>query len=153
MKHNNLCKSVIDCSNNLNIKRKDMPQIENIKDLRKIFKILIKKGYKFKKTKLNIDYKLIKPTQKEISYKVLKKVTKNKKEEVEPILIKGISKEYYILDGHHRIFAHYLLNNNIPKVIIIKNDKKKSKNAVKNIINLLKKDKKAKKLFKRHKML
>ena len=98
MRPKNLCKNTNLCENNLNIPRKYMPQIEN-KYLDEYLKF-IKKYYKIKKQ--SIPVRKLKATQNELSEKAIRrtqKKIKKKKFNPDPIIV---SRDNYILDGHHR---------------------------------------------------
>ena len=94
----NLCKVSQICTGNLGYNRIQMPQIKH-KDLKKFLKF-IRKTNKVKKKKIKPSK--LKSTQNQISQKAIRKIQQqiiHNKYKNNPILI---SKDNYILDGHHR---------------------------------------------------
>lgn len=101
--NNLLLESVFVPKGNLGIPRRNMPQIED-SDQKEFFSFMQKNGGKVSKEKLKAS--IIKPIQKEIRADVVKGFAKKSPEKLKKPLI--VSKDNYLLDGHHRWLA--LLN-------------------------------------------
>jgi len=111
----NIYEAIVDTFQNLGILRKDMPQIES-DDVDKYLEYLTQSGIKYQSGKYPI-YKL-KLTQRDINLdKVDKLSTVSKSNLSKPIII---SKDNYILDGHHRVLALYSMNEkeSIPTIMV-----------------------------------
>lgn len=94
----NLCRKTKICKHNLGIPRSKMPQIED--DSIRDFLKYIKKSHSIKKQRFPVSK--LKATQNQLSLKAIRKKQKKIKQgnyNTSPILI---SKDNYILDGHHR---------------------------------------------------
>lgn len=98
MRPKNLCNNTNLCKYNLNIPRIQMPQIENeyLDDYLKF----IKKYYKIKKISLPVSK--LKATQNELSERAIRKTQKKIKKKIYKPNSIIVSKDNYILDGHHR---------------------------------------------------
>lgn len=113
---NNYCsikKTPKACKKNLNIKRIQMPQINNIQDF-KIYKNLLKKlnlTSTMKRVKLDEN---IYASQKEINMQRARNIAKSiitKKQKGNPVLLlNDKNNNYLVVDGHHRWLAYHLLN-------------------------------------------
>ena len=113
---NDLCNVKGFCKGTRNIPRRLMPQIYNAKK----FSNVIKKRYGIKTRKTTVRAKNLKPSQNEINGDIVDNVIekiKSKKEHKNPIVI---SKDKYIVDGHHRWAAYkkFKPNKKIDAVII-----------------------------------
>ena len=112
----NICRKSNICRNNLKIKREDMPQFDN-KTTHSFIKNLRKKNILVRKTK--IDVRKLNPTQNQINYEAIKKLQrlylKNKININKQTIL--VSKDFYILDGHHRWATLLLCIDNIKKCV------------------------------------
>lgn len=88
---------------NLGIPRRNMPQIED-SDQKEFFSYMKKNGGGVSKEKIKAT--LIKPIQKEIRADIVKQLVKKDSKKLQKPLI--VSKDNFLLDGHHRWLA--LLN-------------------------------------------
>lgn len=98
-------KIVIPRNKNLGVKRKDMPQIEG-KNVPKFLEYLKQNGIKF--TEKFVESKKLKPTQNQFNQQKIQgmiDIIDTKKQN--PIMI---SKDGFVIDGHHRWLAHYNLD-------------------------------------------
>lgn len=89
----------------LNIERRDMPQIET-RYLPELFKWIKSTGVKIHSEKVVIGK--LNPSQKTVNHRAIKKLMIEKPKKLHKPLI--ISKDNYLLDGHHRAFAILNLN-------------------------------------------
>ena len=100
MKFKSWFESIVIPPGNLNIPRKDMPQIQ-ASDVQEFLKFLETRDISY--VKKNISAKDLKATQKEID---MDKVDNLKDENIDelrkPLLV---SKDHHIMDGHHRWLA------------------------------------------------
>lgn len=92
-----ICESIAALNGSLGIARKDMPQIA-APDINHFLKRLKDKHVKIVKTKLIVNQ--MKPTQKEINLERVKE--KLGQPQIKPFIV---SKDHYILDGHHQWMA------------------------------------------------
>lgn len=108
--HNNLINL---CPNHLNITRRDMPQLGSV------FMNHIISHPKIESTCCILKPDQLTSTQNEIHLelviKLLSKSYVNQYKSKEPIFA---SFDGHVLDGHHRWAAHYLLNEDIPVILI-----------------------------------
>jgi len=99
---------------NLGFKRKEMPQIEG-KNIPKFLDYLKSEGVKYKET--TIDSKSLKPTQNQFNQeKIQGMIDAIDQKKQHPIMV---SKDGYVLDGHHRWLAHFNLGR---KILVIRID-------------------------------
>jgi len=101
---------------NLGVPRKDMPQIAS-HDVKKYIEFLKENGISVKYSKIYV--KKLNLTQKDINPDKIKALMSTKVSNLSKPLI--ISKDYYILDGHHRLLALYALDNNA-KISVVQVD-------------------------------
>lgn len=108
-KSTNLCnKTKTFCKGAKNIPRRLMPQIYN----HKRFSKKIRKNYNIGSKTIKLSTKSLKPSQNEINGEIVEKVvesmkkTRKSKKEM-PIVV---SKDGYVVDGHHRWAAHKKMN-------------------------------------------
>lgn len=112
----NICNKSNICRNNLNIKRHKMPQFDD-KTTHNFIKSLRKKNILVKKT--TIDVRKLNPTQNQINYEAIKKLQRQylkKKININKQTIL-VSKDLYILDGHHRWATLLLCIDNNDKCV------------------------------------
>ena len=103
---NNMCnKSKTFCKGAKNIPRRLMPQIYNHKKFSK----KIRHKYNISSKTIKLPTKSLKPSQNEINGEIVDKVVKSmkKKKKDMPIVV---SKDGYVVDGHHRWAAHKKMN-------------------------------------------
>jgi hypothetical protein len=94
---------------NLGFKRKEMPQIEG-KNVPKFLDFLKTNGVKF--TEKLVDSKSLKPTQNQFNQeKIQGMIDAIDKKKQNPIMV---SKDGFVIDGHHRWLAHYNLGRKMP---------------------------------------
>lgn len=94
---------------NLGIKRKDMPQVEG-KNVPKFLDFLKKNGVKY--TEKLVDSKSLKPTQNQFNQqKIQGMIDAIDTKKQHPIMV---SKDGFVIDGHHRWLAHYNLGRKMP---------------------------------------
>lgn len=119
MKFKSWFESIVVPTGNMNILRKDMPQIQ-ASDIHEFLKFLELKDIDY--IKKTIPAKDLKATQKEID---MDKVDNLKDENLEtlrkPLIV---SKDYHIMDGHHRWLALLAKNLDCPCYLIDTNMKK-----------------------------
>jgi hypothetical protein len=99
---------------NLDIPRRNMPQIKT-KHLDK-FKDWVK-DQGFKTEKDYIPAKDLKPTQKDFNTKKVFEILNNDPEKLKKTIL--VSKDNYIIDGHHKWLAHYNIDEN-KKIDVLK---------------------------------
>jgi hypothetical protein len=100
-------------SGNLGFKRKEMPQIEG-KNIPKFLDYLKSNGVKFIET--SVESKSLKPTQNQFNQdKIQGMIDTIDQKKQNPIMV---SKDGYVLDGHHRWLAHYNLGRKMPIIRI-----------------------------------
>ena len=103
----NLCKNTSFCKGSKDIPRRLMPQIYNPKRFSK----KIHNKFKVDSKTMKMPTKHLKPSQNEINGKIVKKVVKSMKEnphrKQNPIVV---SKDGYVVDGHHRWAAQKVIN-------------------------------------------
>jgi hypothetical protein len=98
---------------NLGFKRKEMPQVEG-KNISKFLEFLKSEGVKFKETA--IDSKKLRPTQNQFNQdKIQSMIDSIDSKKQHPIMV---SKDGYVIDGHHRWLAHYNLGRKMPVIEI-----------------------------------
>jgi hypothetical protein len=103
----NLKEHYLPVEDSLGIPRYKMPQIRG-EDRTEFFGYLQSKGHKI--TRCAVKLKSIKCTQRELNaFNIEKKIKKIQSREVYPIII---SKDNYILDGHHNFKAASIININ-----------------------------------------
>jgi hypothetical protein len=91
----------------LGVPRYKMPQIRG-ENRNEFLSLLYKNGYKVEKKKIKL--KDLKYTQKELNtFNIEKKILKLKSGDVTPLII---SKDNYVLDGHHNFKAASIININ-----------------------------------------
>lgn len=96
----NVMEKIFIPSGNMGIPRRNMPQIEDA-DQEDFIDFLADNGVRV--SKIKIQAKKIKPIQKEIRADVVQKLLKdNSPKLIKPVII---SKDHYLLDGHHRWLA------------------------------------------------
>lgn len=101
---------------NLDIPRRNMPQIKT-KHLDK-FKDWVKdQGFNTKKD--SIPAKDLKPTQKDFNTKKVFEILNNDSQKLKKTIL--VSKDNYIIDGHHKWLAHYNIGEN-KKIDVLKVD-------------------------------
>ena len=100
-------------SGNLGFKRKEMPQIEG-KNIPKFLDYLKSEGVKY--TEKLVDSKSLRPTQSQFNRDKIQGMidTIDSKKQM-PIMV---SKDNYVIDGHHRWLAHYNLDRKMPVIVI-----------------------------------
>lgn len=102
---------VPDRENTLDIDRKDMPQISS-NNMKHFLSYLDKKSIRHKEQ--TIDPNALKATQGHFHKEKIRNIISSMEDgsyKVKPILI---SKDNYIMDGHHRWLAHSNLNTQLP---------------------------------------
>lgn len=100
-------------SGNLGFKRKEMPQIEG-KNIPKFLDYLKSEGVKY--TEKLVDSKSLRPTQSQFNQdKIQGMIDSIDSKKQMPIMV---SKDNYVLDGHHRWLAHYNLDRKMPVIVI-----------------------------------
>lgn len=98
---------------NLGFKRKEMPQVEG-KNIPKFLDFLKSEGVKY--TEKSIDSKKLRPTQSQFNQdKIQSMIDSIDTKKQHPIMV---SKDGYVIDGHHRWLAHYNLGRKMPVVEI-----------------------------------
>lgn len=98
---------------NLGFKRKDMPQVEG-KNIPKFLDFLKSEGVKY--TEKLIDSKKLRPTQGQFNQeKIQAMIDTIDTKKQNPIMV---SKDGYVIDGHHRWLAHYNLERKMPVIEI-----------------------------------
>jgi hypothetical protein len=98
---------------NLGFKRKEMPQIEG-KNIQKFLDYLKSDGVKYKET--SVDSKSLRPTQSQFNQdKIQGMIDTIDQKKQHPIMV---SKDGYVIDGHHRWLAHYNLGRKMPVIQI-----------------------------------
>jgi hypothetical protein len=98
---------------NLGFKRKEMPQVEG-KNIPKFLDFLKSEGIKY--TEKLTDSKKLRPTQSQFNQdKIQSMIDSIDSKKQNPIMV---SKDGYVLDGHHRWLAHYNLDRKMPVVEI-----------------------------------
>ena len=98
---------------NLGFKRKEMPQIEG-KNIQKFLDYLKADGVKYKET--SVDSKSLRPTQSQFNQdKIQGMIDTIDQKKQHPIMV---SKDGYVIDGHHRWLAHYNLGRKMPVIQI-----------------------------------
>ena len=104
---NNMCKTTALCKGAKDIPRSLMPQIYNPKKFSK----KIHKKFKVKSKTMKMPTKHLKASQNEINEKIVEKVVKHLKSNAQkpqkPIVV---SKDGYVVDGHHRWAAQKVIN-------------------------------------------
>ena len=142
----------VNCEGNLNIPRSQMPQFNTIPAYKDLF---VKIHHKLPKASANLDDINLKnptihirPIQKEIQAKKIEEICAHSKNKntiqpmLPPILLKGALTPsiYYVLDGHHRVFAELGCNTtpqkNMKVLIISSKEKHSSKEFAEEIINM-----------------
>jgi hypothetical protein len=99
------------CEGDLGIARKYMPQFIGKDDVQK-FRNFIKRVYKIKSCITRRRAKDLKPTQKEISRSRIEDLINNEKILNKVLVPLVISKDNYVVDGHHRWAAYRLKKPN-----------------------------------------
>jgi hypothetical protein len=99
------------CEGDLGIARKYMPQFIGRDDVQK-FRNFIKRVYKIKSCITRRRAKDLKPTQKEISRSRIEDLINNEKILNKVLVPLVISKDNYVVDGHHRWAAYRLKKPN-----------------------------------------
>ena len=98
---------------NLGFKRKDMPQVEG-KNIPKFLDFLKSEGVKY--TEKLFDSKKLRPTQGQFNQeKIQAMIDTIDTKKQNPIMV---SKDGYVIDGHHRWLAHYNLERKMPVIEI-----------------------------------
>ena len=100
----NMCRKSSFCKGSQKIPRRLMPQIYDTKKFsQKIFK-----RFHIRSKTLKMPTGALKPSQNEINKKIVKKVIKSlSKKDQKPIVV---SKDNFVVDGHHRWAAQKVLN-------------------------------------------
>ena len=111
---------VFNPKNSLGIKRKEMPQIED-NDQDHFLKWLSGQGVKWSKSQAAPGQ--IKPSQAEINVDAAQELADSNSSKLSKPVI--ISKDFYIIDGHHRWYAHELKKSKNVSIIKIDMDAKK----------------------------
>ena len=105
-KANNMCnKSKTFCKGAKTIPRRLMPQIYN----HRRFSKKIKKNFNISSKTIKLPTKGLKPSQNEINGEIVDKVVKSMKKTKKEMPI-VVSKDGYVVDGHHRWAAHKKMN-------------------------------------------
>lgn len=114
-RHNDMCNFDNFCKGTKDIQRKLMPQIYNVNKFSRNIK---KYGLKTKKTTATV--KNLIPSQNEINRKIVNKIIKKMKKSRSKENPLVISKDNYIIDGHHRWAAHKKMNpkKKLPVVVV-----------------------------------
>ena len=103
----NMCRTKSFCEGSKDIPRRLMPQIYNPKRFSK----KIHNKFKVKSKTMKMPTKILKPSQNEINGRIVEKVVesmkKNPKKQHNPIVV---SKDGYVVDGHHRWAAQKVMN-------------------------------------------
>lgn len=110
----NMCVKSKFCKGSKNIPRRLMPQIYNPKEFSK----KIQKKFKISSKTMKLSTKHLKPSQNEINGKIVEKVIKSYKKSKKHIPI-VVSRDGYVVDGHHRWAAHKKMNPN-KKIKVLK---------------------------------
>jgi hypothetical protein len=98
---------------NLGFKRKEMPQIE-AKNISKFLDFLKSEDISF--IEKSVDSRTLRPTQGQFNRaKIQGMIDSIDTKKQHPIMV---SKDGYVIDGHHRWLAHYNLNRKIPVIEI-----------------------------------
>lgn len=98
---------------NLGFKRKEMPQVEG-KNIPKFLDFLKAEGVKY--IEKSVDSKKLRPTQSQFNQdKIQSMIDSIDTKKQHPIMV---SKDGYVIDGHHRWLAHYNLDRKMPVVEI-----------------------------------
>lgn len=98
---------------NLGFKRKEMPQIEG-KSIPKFLDYLKSEGVKY--TEKLVDSKSLRPTQSQFNQdKIQSMIDTIDQKKQHPIMV---SKDGYVIDGHHRWLAHYNTDKKMPVIMI-----------------------------------
>jgi hypothetical protein len=98
---------------NLGFKRKEMPQIEG-KNIPKFLDYLRSEGVKY--TEKLVDSKSLRPTQSQFNQdKIQGMIDTIDQKKHHPIMV---SKDGYVIDGHHRWLAHYNTDKKMPVIMI-----------------------------------
>lgn len=98
---------------NLGFKRKEMPQVEG-KNIPKFLDFLKSEGVKYKEK--SVDSKSLRPTQSQFNKdKIQSMIDTIDAKKQHPIMV---SKDGYVIDGHHRWLAHYNLGRKMPVIEI-----------------------------------
>ena len=98
---------------NLGFKRKEMPQIEG-KNIPKFLDYLRSEGVKY--TEKLVDSKSLRPTQSQFNQdKIQSMIDTIDQKKQHPIMV---SKDGYVIDGHHRWLAHYNTDKQMPVIMI-----------------------------------
>lgn len=98
---------------NLGFKRKEMPQIEG-KNIPKFLDYLRSEGVKY--TEKLVDSKSLRPTQSQFNQdKIQGMIDTIDQKKQHPIMV---SKDGYVIDGHHRWLAHYNTDKKMPVIMI-----------------------------------
>lgn len=93
----------------LGFKRKEMPQVEG-KNVSKFLDFLKKNDVKY--TEKLVDSKTLKPTQNQFNHeKIQGMIDVIDSKQQKPIMV---SKDGFVIDGHHRWLAHYNLGRKMP---------------------------------------
>jgi hypothetical protein len=101
----NLKEHYVYAKDSLGIPRYKMPQIRS-ENRKEFFQYLTSNGYKIKNS--NLSLKDLKCSQRELNtFNIEKKITKIKCGELKPLIV---SKDNYILDGHHNFVAASLIS-------------------------------------------
>ena len=104
---NNMCKTTTLCKGAKDIPRRLMPQIYNPKKFSK----KIHNKFKVASKTMKMSTKHLKPSQNEINTQIVEKVVKHLKKHADkpqkPIVV---SKDGYVVDGHHRWAAQKVIN-------------------------------------------
>lgn len=111
---------VFNPKSSLGLKRKDMPQIED-KDQEHFFKWLSSHGVK--NSKGMMDPNQIRPSQSEINVDASQALADSHSPKLSKPVI--ISRDGYVIDGHHRWLAHTILKNKSINIIKVDMDAKK----------------------------
>jgi hypothetical protein len=97
----------------LGFKRKEMPQVEG-KNVPKFLDFLRSEGVKYKEK--SVDSKSLRPTQSQFNKdKIQSMIDSIDTKKQHPIMV---SKDGYVIDGHHRWLAHYNLGRKMPVIEI-----------------------------------
>lgn len=94
-------------SNNIKILRKNMPQVRSAY-FNKFLSWIDKEN--IKKRKYKISARKLKATQKDLVPEFVKSVIEKGNKDKRPVLV---TKDFYVLDGHHRVLAYQIQNKNI----------------------------------------
>jgi hypothetical protein len=101
-----ILENIVSTHSKIGLNRSSLPQIRG-NDIPNFLKFIKNKGIKV--TRSNVKISKLKPTQNKIDLNKVEKKVSNKNLKIKPFIV---SKDNYILDGHHQLYALKYLNPN-----------------------------------------